>query len=583
MDNIFPGADIVNNAMKEFSEILEILIGNNTIPKELTDSQSKLPTNKEPKTGREHLIKYLNQILLRDISDEEREKVVGDKKYDHYIANIHLSAAVEMEDPIAQLILANKKNTERETDEECYEVANLYLKGINKWLLYDSEFQLPMGFPLFQPVTYGYAHKNAIPFLKQKLNYLTQSIQNIIQYETISSTEMIYLGKLLYRLGYKGKEIYDLFTKAGEMGNNDGTVLAGILTELGIGVPINKTKAAEIYYETLNTSKLANTRLGLIYQQVDSPIGFSLEETVSNLKEGALNGHIDSFYHLMNLYNKPLTPFYNQSLSRYYSKQILINGLNHEQGSYSLAFSLFENSSIITCPFGISLFHQMIFKSNLQFQILNDLADRYYNNNMYHPALMIYQFLSELGFVNAQLNAAFMLEAGQGCQNVSYKLRMLKALHLYETIFLGKNNNLLWTLFMKEIPGLSGVEAGKIGDYYYYGIENVPVLEKAIEWYLIATSSNHPNGWFKLGIIKQYIDKDNKYKLNSPDYYYNHLMNITGYHTLGYMLHLNYVIESKLLQYQPFIIAFFVITSFLFLLKKFFIPNDFIKTLEETN
>ncbi|EDR23133.1 hypothetical protein EDI_208320, partial [Entamoeba dispar SAW760] len=488
-DNIFPGADIVNNAMKEFSEILELLIGNSTIPKELTDSQSKLPNNEEPKTGREHLIKYLNQVLLRDISDKEREKIVGDKNYDHYIANIHLSAAVEMEDPIAQLILANKKNTESHLDEECYEVVELYIKGLNKWLSYDSEFQLPMGFPLLQPVTYGYAHKNAVPFLKEKLNYLTQEIKHIIQYETISSTEMIYLGKLLYRLGYKGKEIYDLFIKAGDMGNNDGIVLAGILTELGVGVPMDKIKAAEIYYETLNKSKLAHTRLGLMYQQTNSPIGFSLEETFSNLKKGASNGHVDAFYHLTNLYNRPSTPFYNQSLSQLYSKQMLVSDQSHEQGSYSLAFSLFENNSSIGCSSSITLLHHILFKLNLQFQILNELADRYYNNNMYHPALMIYQFLSELGFANAQLNAAFMLEAGQGCQNVSYELRMLKALHLYETIFRGKKNNLLWTLFMKEIPGLSGVEAGRIGDYYYYGIEKAPALDKAVEWYLIATSS----------------------------------------------------------------------------------------------
>ncbi|EDR25609.1 hypothetical protein EDI_176950 [Entamoeba dispar SAW760] len=136
---------------------------------------------------------------------------------------------------------------------------------------------------------------------------------------------------------------------------------------------------------------------------------------------------------------------------------------------------------------------------------------------------------------------------------------------------------------MKEIPGLSGVEAGRIGDYYYYGIEKAPALDKAVEWYLIATSSNHPNGWFKLGIIKQYLDNDNRYNLSSPDYYYNHLMNVVGYHTIGYILHLNYVLEFKLLQYQPFIIAFFVITSFLFLFKKFFIPNDVINTHDETD
>ncbi|KAL7718933.1 Sel1 repeat family protein [Entamoeba marina] len=409
---------------------------------------------------------------------------------------------------------------------------------------YDSEFEMAFQYPDFLPSTYAYAHTSIPSLFSKFITSITQPFESILRFDTLSSTELINAGKILYRLGYKDQIIYDMFVRAGEMGDNNGNVLAAIMKEYGWGVEKNTTNAAEMYFNSLDHVASATTRIGLMFLDPNSPIGYSQEEGASRLDKAGYSGHIDAFLHLSLLFNNRSFVQYNTTRASIYRQNVLLNDGNNGKALYNYALIHQDNSTMVDCQTAVTFMQINLWKTNVYMQLLNELAQRYYKAELFESALNLYQFLSELGFFNAQLNAGLMLESGIGCEHVSKDLRMKKALSLYESAVKVESNNLIWSNLIKNIPGLNGVSYVRLASMYYHGNGINQSMSNAIYWYKMGMKSNNPEAYFMLGFISQYkIDVRDEFTLDSPDNYYTKLMDIRGYSIVGYLMFLNYKVE----------------------------------------
>ncbi|ELP94635.1 hypothetical protein EIN_498350 [Entamoeba invadens IP1] len=531
----------ISLALSSCKEILEFATGSPTVPETLEDSVFER-FQKTPKTAREHLLAYLDHRIIRDIPDNVRDQALGDPQVSHFVADINLNIAVKMGDHLGQIISGNNNLNGFRTSKNCIKAVTDYVEGLKPSMWYDSEFETKFEVPSFQPMTFSYAHINMESKLSKTLNYLKQPIDDIVKYKTLLPHEMIEAGKLLYRMKYTGKGINDLFQAAYDNGDPNGLVLSGILKEYGIGVEKNKTAAAEMFFEEIEGTPVAVGRIGLLFNEKDSPIGYSQEEVATKLVEAANRGHGDSMYRLMLLFNDPQFVQYNKTRAMEYRMKMLLKRENHGHMMYETARLMFDPNNNITCMSAATFIQNCILSTNIEVLLLDELASRYYEEQMYRPALVLYQFLGELGIMSAQLNAAFMLEGGIGCSKVGEELRFKKALDLYKMVHIMERET-MWKYVIDGIPGLPGTAAARIGNMYFDGKGLERDIDQAIEWYKIAYEDQQPEAIYKLGLIKTYYDKENKYKLKEASEYFIELMNIRGFSTIGYLMLINYYLD----------------------------------------
>ncbi|KAL7713121.1 Sel1 repeat family protein [Entamoeba marina] len=284
-----------------------------------------------------------------------------------------------------------------------------------------------------------------------------------------------------------------MFVRAGEMGDNNGNVLAAIMKEY-----------AEMYFNSLDHVASATTRIGLMFLDPNSPIGYSQEEGASRLDKAGYSGHIDAFLHLSLLFNNRSFVQYNTTRASIYRQNVLLNDGNNGKALYNYALIHQDNSTMVDCQTAVTFMQINLWKTN----------------NYLNQHLIYINFKSELGFFNAQLNAGLMLESGIGCEHVSKDLRMKKALSLYESAVKVESNNLIWSNLIKNIPGLNGVSYVRLASMYHGNGINQS-MSNAIYWYKMGMKSNNPEAYFMLGFISQYkIDVRDEFTLDSPDNYY---------------------------------------------------------------
>ena len=567
-----PLNELITSSLSQYSEIIELLFGTTTIPNIVKDhNQCNKTYESEAITAREHLMKYLNYRLLRDITDEEREKIIGDESFAHYDAAIHLEIARRLGDPIANLIRANQ---ELRDGGNVKDVVRYYMKGLEKEMKYDTEFHLDLNGALLKDKFLHYLNINKQSKFHE---YLELYQKGFTPYDpkTYISTVLVMTGKLMYRLGSTDKEMYDIFMRAYDLGDNNGLALAGILTEYGIGVEKNKTKAAEMYNKGKKINTLSEVRLGLLFNQHDSPIGYSQDEAIDYLESARKKGHIDACYHLRKIYlNESFYKHNAVKADQYLNCLQQMPNHDHRAIEQGRVFLMTQNDQVKDknmTRFAIeTIYHlqRLTFDNVVNFQILYELAERYYNQEQYHTALMIFQFLHELGFVHAGFMAATMFESGKGCSNISETIRYQKAYDIYTQIIKMKSTSLYAEEHVKFNDFIGGLAEYQIGIMYLRGKLGVKDFEQAVKWLEESGKLNKLPSSVMLGLLRQYVDKEGKYIKEDVNYYFNRtVLHLNHFTIIHKMLYANYEIDQFFEQNKNLIFYWVKIVMIVFIIK----------------
>ncbi|KAL7718934.1 hypothetical protein QTN25_003880 [Entamoeba marina] len=123
-----PHTDIFSDALNDYKEILLFTTGSSIIPETLQVSKDHFIPSENPTTARDHLLKFLQQRIIRNIADDQRKISIGDESIAHYKSAIHLHIAEQMGDPIAQLISGFRKSIGVNSEKDCEASFDLYKK-----------------------------------------------------------------------------------------------------------------------------------------------------------------------------------------------------------------------------------------------------------------------------------------------------------------------------------------------------------------------------------------------------------------------------------------------------------------------
>ncbi|KAL7720937.1 Uncharacterized protein QTN25_002143 [Entamoeba marina] len=343
------------------------------------------------------------------------------------------------------------------------------------------------------------------PTTLQKLLELSSMLKDNY-FDGVDDSLVVDAFKLLYQLGYRNNEMFSsMYTFGMHLNEGDLIALCGIMAQEG-----NVKKEIRNQISSTQTNIEFAEELYEIAIEFESDLG-SLMFHIMEVEQGYTKALQDIKKFKNHYQYKYLAQYYIFTLDESLSFKDAVNGLQslleHDWiEALPLFVELTKNKEIPSIRFKSELIQNSMKTGFLPFLLIGDLAESMYSKQNYDSAVVLWSYLSEIGYIQATMSVAAMLESGYVTHYSSNETDTM-----YELLNTIKSSTDSWIVKKK----LQGWVYRALGDFQMRMNES---KETVLEQYEIAAKLHDMNALVNLAIMYQYGMKVNKNLTKTMEY-----------------------------------------------------------------